>query len=125
MSTGSKVFLGIMTFLPIVAVIALIIFWVSFIVSVVDAPYSASNDQEMTQGFIKFGIGIAVTALLSIGLTIFYAVHAWRNQRMNESNRTAWLLINIFGGTIAHLIYFFMHITPKHAEPIEKNYQYR
>lgn len=111
MGTPAKILIGILTFLPIVGLIFFFIFYVQFMVEITSESYSDPYyDPGFPEGFWYMMGMIALVGLVSLGMTIFYAVHAARSKTISMDMRLAWILINVFGGTIAHIIYFFMHI---------------
>ncbi|GAO01653.1 hypothetical protein [Anaeromyxobacter sp. PSR-1] len=50
------------------------------------------------------------TMLLTIGLTIFYGIHAYRSTRVPESRRVLWVLLNILGSFVAQLFYWYLFV---------------
>lgn len=59
-----------------------------------------------------------VTMLLTLALTIFYGVHAYRSSRVPENRRVLWVVLNILGSFIAQLFYWYLFIW-REPEPLE------
>ncbi len=57
------------------------------------------------------------TMLLTLGLTIFYGIHAYRSNRVPESRRVIWVVLNILGSFIAQLFYWYLFIW-REPEPL-------
>ena len=50
------------------------------------------------------------TMLVALGLTIFYVVHAYRSPRVPETRRVLWVVLNILGGFVGQLAYWYLFI---------------
>jgi len=110
-----------MTFAPILIIIVGLIFFVGAMVELDNNP--GRFDRDFPVAIIVWIVAIFLSIGISIGMTIYFAIHASKNQHVAQSMRTAWVLINVFGGTIAHAIYFFMHVVP--LKPGEQTTHYQ
>lgn len=114
MSSGTKTLLGILTFLPVLGIILFMVFYIQFIVEFSGSTrYYGDNpfDDSLPTTFITFIAVLVVTLIISLGMTVFYCIHASRNKALSSDMRLAWILINVFGGVIGHVIYYFSYIT--------------
>lgn len=114
MSTAGKVVVGIFTFLPI---LLLILFFVNFIQTILHfAPQLDSGHiqkpsrDEIINMIAPMFLYIILTSLISLGLLIFYIIHAVNNKNLTSNDRVLWVLLFVFIGLIAFPIYFFVKI---------------
>jgi hypothetical protein len=114
MNTAAKVILGIFTFLP---VLLLILFFYNFFEIILHyAPDFNSGHierptrEEMLTMITPLFLYIILTSLISLGLLIYYIVHAVNNKNIDSSERVIWVLLFVFIGLIAFPIYFFARI---------------
>lgn len=108
----NKALAGIMAFAPIVALIIMFIPLFSMIIEIERMErYGIRN--EIPDGLILFIAFVGLAVILSLAGFIYYLVHAANNPYLNKDNRLAWIIIMIFGGSIAHIVYFFMYIVPE------------
>jgi hypothetical protein len=70
--------------------------------------------------FLVVGV---VAALVSLGLMIFYIIHAGTNPRISDTMKILWVILVFFFTGIAEVIYFFMEIAPDKSltSKIEQN----
>lgn len=109
MSSGTKSLIGVLTFIPVLGIIAFFVLYVQFIVDLSENTSYYGND-TLPDSFWSFIVVLVVTILFSLGLTVYYCIHASRNKSLSSDMRLAWILINVFGGTIGHVIYFFTQV---------------
>ncbi|MFD0763022.1 hypothetical protein ACFQZW_13115 [Lutibacter aestuarii] len=114
MKFSTKFWLTIFTFLPIVFIILIFIFFFSSFLENIIALETHQKEFpiELIQSFIGFFILIILTALVSIGFKIYYIVHTNNNPTNDTNKKIMWTLILIFGGTVASIVYYFIEITP-------------
>lgn len=61
-------------------------------------------------GFI---IGVFLMAILSMGITVFYIVHAASNKSIGTGMKLLWILLVFIFGSIVQVAYFFMEVVPE------------
>lgn len=129
MSSSSKIFLGILTILPLIIITIYISAFLSSFMSTVQAT-AHGNNQAMPEEFFKNIIGLIVlamaAALISLGLLIYYIIHAVNNKNIDSNERLIWILIFIFAGMIGFPIYWYMRIwkiQPAEQSTVQDNYQ--
>lgn len=52
------------------------------------------------------------TILLSLGMTVFWAVHVYKNTRLEGNTQLIWMLAVLLGGVVGQGIYFFVEVWP-------------
>lgn len=124
MTKNQKIVLGVFTILPFVGFILAIFAFISAFT------FISTNFDPVTTGafptaFIGTFILIGLLSLLSLGLLIYYIIHAINNKNLKNEERIVWILLFIFIANIAFIIYWIMRIW-NDKTPIEKpnNAQY-
>lgn len=64
-----------------------------------------------------FGVGILfvfvlhfLTIMLSLGMTVFYIIHAIKNESLESNMKAMWAVLFFIGGIIAEPIYWYLYI---------------
>jgi hypothetical protein len=123
MTRTARNILGICTPLPLLCIAA---FYLNYLFTlVVYMPANVSrwagdpNHVAFIHDMMKEVLSPIMIACLAIaiggyiGLLIFYIKHIITNKPKAEWEMVMWILLFIFFGSIAELIYFFLRITPK------------
>lgn len=112
---STKILLGIGTIWPVVY-IAIFFIAIFSMIALTPVPGDPAPDPIFAVGIIAFFIVHFVTILLSLGLTVFYIVHAVKNTRLDSNMRIIWIILFFFGGMLAEPIYWYLQIW-KEPEP--------
>jgi magnesium-transporting ATPase (P-type) len=125
LSKNQKLLLGILHFLPIVGIIAYFIYFFSFFINNVGSLQNQPKDVfpvEFFKGFFIAFVIIIITVILSIGIKIFDIIHLVRNNKNDTGNKVLlWVLLFIFTGSIAEIVYFFLEILPEKKQEIKES----
>ena len=114
MSRSSKLFIGILSFLPIVLLIVFFVMIFSLFPTFIEWGNRGNSyepaPQEVFSVFgpifiVGFGMGI-----LSIGLLIFFILHLLRHKAMDSTERIIWILVFLFAGIVGYPIYWYMRV---------------
>ena len=110
MSRSSKLFIGLLSFLPIILLVVLFFMFLRIFPSIIEWNNYDPAAQEMFSVFgplfiIGFGMGI-----LSLGLLIFFIMHLVRNKTMDSTERIIWILVFLFAGIVGYPIYWYMRV---------------
>src|SRR3989442_571149 len=62
-----------------------------------------------------------LTMLLIMGLTVFYIVNVFRNDRVNKDMKVLWAVVLFMGSMIATPIYWYLYIWRDAAEALQQN----
>ena len=115
MTKSSRVWLGILTFLPIVLLFAYM-FSIAFLVR--DAIRYGDDSMPLpVLSNVFWMVIIALTlGLLSFGLLVYYSIHAINNKKIDSNEKVIWVLVFVVGTIVAFPIYYFMRIVsePEH-----------
>lgn len=118
MSSSSKIWLGILTFLPFVLfIVYLTLFLTLFLESVHQIDQSHHDEfpvQFIRNIFIVF-IPLIIAGVISLILTIYYIVHANNNVKNDTAKKIMWTVILIFVSSIGCVVYYFVEIVPNTA----------
>ncbi len=119
MTNTAKVFLGIITFLPLVFGICCLAYYIMMIKDmIVSMPVNPDESRRFAQSYVAhiFSGPLIMFAILSfvthIGLMIYYIIHVVTYKVKTEGEKVMWILLFVFIGTIAFIIYFFMRVVP-------------
>lgn len=110
MSRGTKLFIGLLSFLPIIGLIILFSFIFNLLPEIIEwsnyepDPYTVF--ETMRPLFI---IGLCM-GLLSLGLLVFFIMHLVRNKKMDSTERVIWILVFLFVSIVGYPIYWYMRV---------------
>ncbi len=108
MSKNGKIFLGVLTFLPIISLLMTIGFMVNAF-SIVQTN-GAPDAEALSDSFRGLLILTVIGIFLSIGLLIYYIIHAVNNKKLTDNERVIWVILFIFISNIAFIIYWILRI---------------
>jgi len=114
MSRSSKLFIGILSFLPIVLLIVMFFMILRLFPTFIEWSNKGDSYEPAPQEvFSLFGpmfiIGFGM-AILSLGLLIFFIMHLIRNKMMDSTERIIWILVFLFAGIVGYPIYWYMRV---------------
>jgi heme/copper-type cytochrome/quinol oxidase subunit 2 len=114
MTKSQKIWLGVLTFLPFLFMILYVfLFLGTFFFGFVEM----ERTHDDGAGIFVSGILIAILFLflgliLNIGLLVYYILHAYKNEKFDNTLKLIWVLIFLFGGGIGSIVYYFVEIVP-------------
>lgn len=109
MTKNQKIVLGIFTILPFVGFILAIFAFISAF-TFISTTFDPVTTGAFHTAFIGVFILIGLLSLLSLGLLIYYIIHAINNKNLKNEERIMWILLFIFIANIAFIIYWIMRI---------------
>ena len=115
MSTVKKVFLGLLSVLPLVMLVIYMNTFFSVMMPVFRHAGQPELIQEAMMNQIMDNIAWIVATGLLMGITslsalIYFLVHAINNTAIDSSERLVWILVFIFAGVLAKPVYWYMRI---------------
>ena len=123
MRRSTKIWLGVLTFLPIFFLALYFVFFFQFFFDMFDSVGHHSNNADpaimadfFKSSFIYMFLFILTGSLISLGLMVYYIVHAHKNPANDSSKKIMWTLILIFAFTISSIVYYFVEILPSKHE---------
>jgi len=123
MSKNGKIFLGIVSFLPIVLVIVYMISFFSLFTSVFHESELQHDNRPPEFMMGNVGMLMALVPLLivsSLGLFIYYFVHIINNTRLDVIGRLVWIFVIVATNAIGFPVYWYKEIW---KAPEESAYQ--
>jgi Phospholipase_D-nuclease N-terminal len=114
MSRGSKLFVGLVSFLPLVFLIVFCFMFFNLIPEIIrwedhdPDPYSVFETIRPV-----FMIGMII-ALVSLGLLVFFIIHMINNKNIETGERVIWILVFLFAGVVGYPIYWYMRVWKDH-----------
>jgi len=114
MSRSSKIFIGILSFLPIVLVFVMLFMVLRLIPTFIEWGNNSHNYEPAPQEIFSvfspmFIVGFGM-AILSLGLLIFFIMHLIRHKAMESTERIIWVLVFLFAGIVGYPIYWYMRV---------------
>lgn len=122
MTKHTKIVLGLMTFVPMVLVVL-------FVLSMLDGwfkpEYFADSDESPLIVFMPLGVSVLLFILsmvLSLGMTVYYLVHAINNPMIDGSHRLVWVLTLLLGGLFTCALYWLFQIWREDDDRLDHKY---
>ena len=116
MKKPTKILLAIATAWPV-------FYMVLFFAFVLSAVFLADGSEEggpiASMFLIIFPLHI-LTMLLIMGLTVFYIVNVFRNERVDKDKKALWAIVLFMGSMIAFPIYWYLYIW-REVPPVSQN----
>ncbi|MFT3844740.1 MAG: PLDc N-terminal domain-containing protein [Lacibacter sp.] len=116
MSRSKKVFLGILSVLPVILTIGLLIYlFAGFLPQMITLDQQYGNDVPPMAvlshvfGFVLYAI---ILSLFHLGLLIYFIIHAINNKSVKPEERIIWVLVFIFISTVGFVVYWAIRIWP-------------
>ena len=111
MSKSRKLLLGIISFMPIALFIGYLIAFFSFFIDMLRQVQREDVLPAMIIGKVAWMVAaILLLALCSLGLLIYFIIHALNNKALDSTERLIWILVFIFAGMISFPVYWYMRI---------------
>ncbi|HEX5026471.1 MAG TPA: PLDc N-terminal domain-containing protein [Agriterribacter sp.] len=115
MSKSRKLFIGLLSFLPLVFLLLYFAWFVGlFLKMLLTAGAGGDPTAEMPAYFFDNIVWLIVlvvfTALLSLGLLIYFIVHVINNKAIDSSEKLIWILVFVFAHILGYPIYWYMRI---------------
>lgn len=114
----NKTVLGIFTAIPFIGGIAIII-WIFTVALNLIAEQSMGNqlnEEEVIRLLLGDFVGILLISmaigLISFVLTIYYIIHAIRNDKLESNMKVLWVVLLFFFSGIIKIIYYFAIVLP-------------
>ena len=108
-------FLGILTFLPFILFAIYIALFITVFFDFFQHQPVAEDPVFIFANFYPIMIIGILMALTSLGLLIYYLIHAINNKQLESTERVIWILVFIFAGMIGFPIYWYMRIWKTHT----------
>jgi succinate dehydrogenase/fumarate reductase cytochrome b subunit len=120
MRKPAKILLGIATIAPIVFMILMIVVIFSAFTSISS---SARSGRHLNEDVFSSAIGAIFIVqmlawLLTIGLTIFYIVNVFRNDRVAKDKKALWAVVLFLGNIMAMPVYWYLYIWREPEVPL-------
>jgi len=114
MSKNKKILIGIFSILPLLLFVVYLVSMVSFLIHFFSQIAVRGKEYDLFYAEFSNMAGMIVTmvllGLLSLGVMIYFLVHAINNQFLKSDERLVWILVFIFVGMVSFPIYWYMRI---------------
>jgi hypothetical protein len=111
MTKSRKLLIGFLSLLPIIFLVIYMVTFFSFFITMFRNVQQPDVMPEMI--FQKIGLifGFAMAMMFcSLGLLIYFIIHAVNNKTFDGTERIVWILIFVFAGMVGFPIYWYMRI---------------
>ena len=115
MRKTGKILLGVLTLAPLALMILAFVFFFTVASS---ASFGRRFDEDAFS--VSFGTFFAIqmlAVLLTLGLTVFYIVNVFRNDRVEKDKKALWAVVIFMGNAFAMPVYWYLFIWPEREEP--------
>ena len=114
MKKFTKIWLGILTFLPMFLIFAYIFYiFTTFIPTAIRLEGSHQEvPMEFFQSISVMILFIVLAIIIKMGIMIYYIVHASNNPKNENNTKIMWIVLLVLVGTISSIVYYFLEILP-------------
>jgi NADH:ubiquinone oxidoreductase subunit 6 (subunit J) len=114
MKKSTKIWLGILTFLPMFLIFAYIFYiFTAFIPTAMRLEDSHQEvPMELFQSISVMILFIVLAIIIKMGIMIYYIVHASNNPKNENNTKIMWIVLLVLVGTISSIVYYFLEILP-------------
>jgi hypothetical protein len=111
MSKRGKIYLGIVSFFPIIFFIIYSIYFLGMFSSVFRESVQQSGPPAFLLGSMgQMQIWMALTIVAALGLLIYYIIHVMNNRRLDSTERLAWILVILLANVVSYPVYWYLKI---------------
>jgi hypothetical protein len=107
MKKSIKILLGLATLWPF---LYMILFFLFIFLSILFMPGRGGGESGPPFFFVVFIALHLLTMLWIMGLTVFYIVNVFRNDRVDKDKKVLWAVVIFLGNMIAMPIYWYLYI---------------
>ena len=114
MKKSTKIWLGILTFLPMFLIFGYIFYiFTAFIPTAIRLEDSHQEVPiEFFQSISVMILFIVLAIIAKMGIMIYYIVHASNNPKNENNTKIMWIVLLVLVGTISSIVYYFLEILP-------------
>ena len=113
MNKRNKLFLGILTFLPIIYIL---FFLFPFIFISISSFNNKNFGPRIENYFPSLFILHILVMLILFSLFIVYLLNIFKNENLDQTQKLLWALLIFVGNVIAMVAYYFIYIFPEIKE---------
>jgi hypothetical protein len=114
MTKSIKILVGIFSILPIIllGIYMILIFRMIFPIMQNPTEFEGGNfpPSVFFSGMVPVFVVAIIMGLTSLGLLIYYIIHAVNNKNIESNERLIWILVFVFAGMIGFPIYWYIRI---------------
>jgi hypothetical protein len=97
-----------------------IIFFIIMLSTISSMPLHGRPDAGAFEDMFRFIIPLHLLTMLDVlGLTIFYMVNVFRNDRVVKDKKALWAAVLFLGNVIAFPVYWYYYIWPEKNAPLD------
>jgi NADH:ubiquinone oxidoreductase subunit 5 (subunit L)/multisubunit Na+/H+ antiporter MnhA subunit len=116
MSRSSKLFVGLISFVPIILLIIFFIFFFRFFDNIFVWSGYEPEPREVFDAFRPMFMLAIIMSLISLGLLAFFIIHVIQNKKIESTEKIVWVLVFFFASIVGFPVYWYMRIW--HDQPL-------
>jgi heme/copper-type cytochrome/quinol oxidase subunit 4 len=114
MKKSTKIWLGILTFIPFFLMLFFMIYFIGFFIDLVIN--AEQNKNAIPESFLQnfsVMIGVIVFAIiLKLSVMVYYIIHLSNNPDKESNTKIIWIALLVLMNTIGSIVYYFTEILP-------------
>ena len=112
MSRSSKIILGILSFLPFLLLLFYMGAVFNFVLEMIQISHQTEKPDAVFMWTRMAGVIIwaIVLGFLTLGLKIYYIIHAINNKLIDQTEKIVWVLVFIFFGIVGYPAYWVSRV---------------
>lgn len=110
MSRGSKIFIGFLSFTPIVFTIVIILMVLNLIPHFIEWDKYEPDFYTVFSTIAPLIITAIIACLISLGLLIFFIIHMLNHKKMEPVEKVIWILAFFLVGVVGYPVYWYMRV---------------
>lgn len=115
MSKSKKIWLGILSFLPIIfGIVILIYIFTGFLPTMLRLGHEGAQENPLIilSTIAPLLMIVIIAVILHLALLIYFIIHVINNTRVKHEERIIWILVFLFASSIGFPIYWGIRIWP-------------
>ena len=114
MKKSTKIWLGVLTFLPFLLTLVYMIYFFSFFFkNIIELEHNQEGFPiEFFQSFSVMFLIIMLAIIIKLIVMIYYIIHVSNNPKNENNTKIMWIVLLTLVGTITSIIYYFVEILP-------------
>jgi hypothetical protein len=123
LSQGQKLIVGFFTLLPFVLIPYYLYQFFHFFTEMMQNTFRHEEPDPtmILEVMMPMFMAVGLMSLVSMGLLVFYIIHAVKNKAVVGNERLIWILLFVFVAHLAFPIYFFLRVWKDEDVPAVKD----
>lgn len=110
MNKNTKILLGILSFIPFLAIAGYFFFIFKMIILGSFSSIEGDNPMNFFRTFIPLFLMMGIGVLVGLGLFVYYLICAIRDVSASENDKLLWILLLVFLSYLVYPFYWYIRI---------------